>query len=55
VVQIYILDVCVYFAVIGYCCSWVSVIVTMCVYHSFFKLGLGLVDMKAVGRPSGLF
>jgi len=46
VVQIYILDVCVYLAVNGYCCSWVSVIVTMFVYHSFFKLGLILVDVE---------
>ena len=42
-------------AVIGCCCLWVSIIVTVCVHLSFFKLELGLVDVKTVGRPSGLF
>ena len=53
-VKISVLNICVYLAVIGCCCLWVSIIVTVCVLHSFFKLGLGLVNVKAVGRPSGL-
>jgi len=42
-------------------CDWLFIfhglhtVMTICVHLSFFKLGLGPLDTKPVGRPNGLF